>query len=590
MAGKADIEAGRAYVALFMKDKGFAKGLDAAGAKLKSVGKGISIFGAAVAGVGASITAPMLAMVHSVTEAGSSMKLMSERTGLSAEALSELRYAAEQSGASIEDVQKALLMAAKKGFDPQKFDEMAASLAAIEDPGKRAEAAFKIFGKGAGAILPMLHDLPRLRQEARDLGLVMSDKTATGAHKLHNAWNTLGRVVGGVKGAIGGALIPVIQQYVEWQTKVAISVRDWVRQHKEMFVAAFKVGAVLVAAGTAIAAFGGAVAIAGQAIIGINAVLGVVVGLLGAAVSPVGLLVAGLSGLSFWFMTSTKWGQEFASSLANWFQDLASIAKDAFGGIADALSAGDLKLAGEVALAGLEVAWVDSIGVMQLKWNQFWRDIKEMASRTVIEIAREMELIWNGIKAGPQGFLVIIENLGAMIGNKIGTELTKSADPALAAEQEKARRAANEVIGQEGIDALAAIDDAERKINEFYDKAQDGVQGANKSNSAELAKLNAQLAAAESKLKGLRATAANERKNRELKGAPEFAKGDFDLSPDKIKSQVFGTFSAAAAALAGGGESSTLKEQRKANWIHLQALKAAQDMRAYLKSGLAAKA
>lgn len=273
--GSQSIEAGKAFVKLLVDNKDFAKGVDGSLRKLNDFSRSALKLGAAISGMGAAITAPMLAMVHSVVEAGSSMKLMSERTGLTVASLAELRYAAEQSGATIEDVQRALLMGAKKGFDPKQFDQIAASLAAIEEHGKRAEEAFKIFGKGAGAILPMLENLQKLRQEANDLGLVMSEKTAAAAHKLHNAWNTLGRVMGGVKGAIGAALIPTIQKMVELSIRAAIVVRDFVRQHKELVIAAFKVGAALTIAGAAITAVAAVTALAAAVLNPVTAAFGV---------------------------------------------------------------------------------------------------------------------------------------------------------------------------------------------------------------------------------------------------------------------------------------------------------------------------
>lgn len=590
MAGKADIEAGKAYVALYMKDKGWIKGLDAAGAKLKSVGKGISIFGAAVAGVGASITAPMLAMVHSVTEAGSSMKLMSERTGLSVESLSELRYAAEQSGASIEDVQKALLMAAKKGFDPKKFDEMANSLAAIEDPGKRAESAFKIFGKGAGAILPMLHDLPRLRQEARDLGLVMSDKTATGAHKLHNAWNTLGRVVGGVKGAIGGALIPVIQQYVEWQTKVAISVRDWVRQHKEMFVAAFKVGVVLTGVGTAIATFGGLVAAAGMALIGFNAVLGVIVSAVGFLVSPIGLVLTGLAGLSYWFFTSTKAGKDMVQGLVGWFTMLKDTAVATFGGISDAISAGDLTLAMKVAWAGIKVMWLQGTNSLRETWIGF----KNVFMQTTLDVVFKAAEAWTKFVA------VVDELFLGLKGRALATMLDLAAEVSKVGQSDAVKStidtatnfAQNAIIIKTGDDIANAEKQRNTALQQLNIARQAAKDAVDENTQKQLTAAQAAMAEAEKQLKSARETAATRKKEAENKSDAATKPGDFNLSADKIKGQVFGTFSAAAASMQGSGDASPIAEQRKANRIHQLALKEAQEARAYLKliqAGLVAK-
>src|ERR1044071_2304354 len=98
MAARADIKAGRAYVELLLKDGAFTKGLKAASQKLKDWGSGIRAEGAAIAAAGAAIKAPMIALAHSFAESGTELLRMSQRTGMSVEALSELRFAAQESG------------------------------------------------------------------------------------------------------------------------------------------------------------------------------------------------------------------------------------------------------------------------------------------------------------------------------------------------------------------------------------------------------------------------------------------------------------------------------------------------------------
>src|SRR5262245_37725444 len=100
-AGGGDILAGRAYIELLLKDRGVSKSLTSFGQKLQHLGKDFAIIGGLIAGVGAAITGPMLHAMHSVVEMGTSLQLMHERTGQSVESLSELRFAAEQTGATL---------------------------------------------------------------------------------------------------------------------------------------------------------------------------------------------------------------------------------------------------------------------------------------------------------------------------------------------------------------------------------------------------------------------------------------------------------------------------------------------------------
>lgn len=623
MAGKADILAGRAAVELLLKDNQFSKGITAAGQRLKSFGRGVSIFGAAIAGAGASITAPILAAVHSVVEYGSELKVLSERTGLTVESMAELRYAAEQTGGSLEAVEKALLFAGKKGFDPRKFDEIAAKLSAIDDPAKRLKETFKIFGRGAGPIIPMLEKLPELRKEARDLGLVMDAKTATAAHKLHNAFNTLGRVVGGTKNAIGAALIPTVQSAVEWLQRIAISVREWVRANKELFVTAFKIGVVLTVVGTAIATLGGVIAASGFALIGINGVLGLMAGLFTALISPIGLAVAAVAGLATWFATSTTWGQQMVQSLAGWFGQLKDIAVEAFGGIADALSGGNLALAAEIAWQGLLTAFLKATEGIRVAWAGVGNGIVNVMKTVAVAV----EGAWSGIaysmKAVWASLVAESKTIGEQIGHNISRdqgESVESLDRKIAAVKEglktadatigaagaktledlEQRRKSAKILGEKGQRELQEDQDREHnkalgRIKKEHDARQDSIAAelqakldalknvdlTGGSSAADIAKAKSAAAEAQTKLDALRKQAAGEAKNAKLGAADPFKVAQVP-SAQALKQKVFGTFSAAAFAAGGGSggvDQQTLEQTKLANRNWQQHLKTQDQIR-----------
>src|SRR4051812_34551393 len=120
MAGGADIKAGGAYVSLSTKDQGLSAGLSRAKDMLGGFAKGVAIVGAATA---AAAVGSIAVAVREFVSMGSALQDVSNRTGVSAENLSELQYAAEQSGASLEDVEKGLKRMAKNG-DKRTFDQV----------------------------------------------------------------------------------------------------------------------------------------------------------------------------------------------------------------------------------------------------------------------------------------------------------------------------------------------------------------------------------------------------------------------------------------------------------------------------------
>src|SRR5437867_3192200 len=131
MAGKSDIRAGGAFVELRTKDTDFQRGMKAATATLRNFGSQVASVRAFFAGLGTAILAPLGAAVMHFSAAGSVLADMSARTGVAADKLAELKFAAEQTGTSLEDVEKALRYMAKNGMNVNNFDAVAASIAAI---------------------------------------------------------------------------------------------------------------------------------------------------------------------------------------------------------------------------------------------------------------------------------------------------------------------------------------------------------------------------------------------------------------------------------------------------------------------------
>jgi len=151
-------------------------------------------------GLGAVVAAPMVAASKVFSDMGDSIAKMSARTGIGVESLSELGYAAEMSGTSMESfeksvrtMQKTLVAAAGgsaaavgalrklgltaadlDGLSPeQQFKLIADQLSKIEDPAARAVVAMDIFGKSGAELLP--------------IGLVVTAVLGLGAYFLYTS-------------------------------------------------------------------------------------------------------------------------------------------------------------------------------------------------------------------------------------------------------------------------------------------------------------------------------------------------------------------------------------------------------------------
>jgi len=108
MAAQSGIRAGRAFVELFADDSRLVRGLKRASARLRSWGRSITSMGARIAAAAAAVLGPMLGATKIFASAGDQLDKMSKRTGIGVESLSQLQYAAELSGSSLEDVGNAV--------------------------------------------------------------------------------------------------------------------------------------------------------------------------------------------------------------------------------------------------------------------------------------------------------------------------------------------------------------------------------------------------------------------------------------------------------------------------------------------------
>lgn len=392
MASSAGIRAGRAFVELSLQDGPLRKGLDAAAARLKTFGASVGAIGVGLAGLGSSIVAPMLAAVKAFSDAGSEIADASARTGISAEALQEYKFAAEQTGATLEELevgikkmQKAIVEAGQgsksatedlarlgltaadlAGETPEEqFEMIAEAISKIEDPAERAAASMAIFGKSGTSLLGMMaggaKGIQAFAAEARALGIVLTDEDIQAADKFGDAMDSLKTQTMAVALQVGAALVPMLLEFVNAAKVAAKIVIDFVRENRALVVTVFTVGAALLAAGTAMIGVGTAIAGLGFVFTGISAAIGAAGAAVAFLMTPFGLVLAAiaavsaaLAALGVWFFTSTEMGKTALSGLM-------SFVGETFGAIKDALDAKQYELAANILWASLLVAFETGI-------------------------------------------------------------------------------------------------------------------------------------------------------------------------------------------------------------------------------------
>ena len=250
------------------------RGLKTAGAKMKAFGNQMKKIGKVAAVAGAAVVGAVGMMVKSYVKAGDEVHKMALRTGFSTEKLSELKYAAEISGASLETLEKGVKKMAKTILDASKsggalatyvrafeqigltaeelidlspedqFDKIARAIASVENPTIRAARAQDIFGRAGTALLPLFAEgaegLDKLRKKAHELGIVFDQEAANKAAALNDAITSLKGSITGVSRGIAGELVPTLRVLVDTVTEVMVDVRGETSAMAESVMGFFK--------------------------------------------------------------------------------------------------------------------------------------------------------------------------------------------------------------------------------------------------------------------------------------------------------------------------------------------------------------
>ena len=277
--------------------------------QIQKVGRAMTVAGAAIVG-------SLGLMVKGYVSAGDEVHKMALRTSFSTEALSELKYAAEISGASLGDVEKGVKKMSKtivdagdglttyvRAFDriglsaeelmemspEEQFDTISKAIAGVENPTLKAAAAQDIFGRAGTKLLPLFAEgekgLESLRAKAREMGIVFDQEAANKAAALADAVTTLKGSFKGVTNAIAEQLTPIIQGLAEKMTGMVIRVKDWIKDNPVL------AGVLVKVAG----AVGILLAIMGPLLIMLPAMSAGFTILWGAITGPVGLVIGAIA-------------------------------------------------------------------------------------------------------------------------------------------------------------------------------------------------------------------------------------------------------------------------------------------------------
>lgn len=225
----------------------------------KEIDRQIARIGKAAAAVGAAAAAGFAVLAKNAIDSANALQDLSEKTGISVESLSELKYAAELSATDIDSLAVGMQQLAKRAADAAKgtrssvdafsavgvsatnadgslkgldelLGDLAESFSQYEDGSAKAAAAQAIFGKSGADLIPFLNKgrdgIADLRREAADLGQTISKETALAAAQFNDNLNKMGKALTGVANQVVEDLLPGLSELSD----------EWVRSAKSSMI------------------------------------------------------------------------------------------------------------------------------------------------------------------------------------------------------------------------------------------------------------------------------------------------------------------------------------------------------------------
>lgn len=396
--------------------------------------------GGILTGMGAAITGTLTGLTMKFVDLGSELADTSARTGVSAESLSELKFALEQSGTSLDVFEVGLKkmalgfatvreqaasgkeatsgyggalqqigvdVAALQSMNPeQQFLAIANGLAGVTDHSTQAALATELFGKAGIDMLPFINEgsagIEQLRQQAEALGLTMTDESASQAEAFGDLIDQVKSAFTAFAIAVGPILVETLTPILEWIKEAIIKFKEWRDNSPGTFEAFVKIAAVI----GGVAAVLGPLLLLLPTLIASFSAIGTVIGVIGGAFAllagPVGIAIAVIGGLiAIGYAVYSNWESitGMLSSLWNGFKDIAS---GVWEGISNALSSiweGLKSVASSV--------WEGIVAVLTIAWNfitapykLLWEVIKQV-SQGIAEVFNWLydgiQSVWDGI-------------------------------------------------------------------------------------------------------------------------------------------------------------------------------------------------
>lgn len=236
------------------------------GSGLATVGKVAGGIATATAGAASAAGAAIKSAVDDTTAYADEIDKASLRSGLGAENLQKLKYAAEQSGASLSNIEATAKKfnqqlaeisegsrageTAAEAFDKlgisiydaegkmrgtdELYNEVLTALADMPDSAERTAIAIDLMGKGFTDLKPLMDagsdGIDDLMQNAEELGIVMGGEDVKAGVKLGDTIADIKSAFSGMVRTIGTSVVPIVQKFADKLIKLLPTIQKFVEK------------------------------------------------------------------------------------------------------------------------------------------------------------------------------------------------------------------------------------------------------------------------------------------------------------------------------------------------------------------------
>ena len=202
-------------------EKSISKTGDEAEGLGNKLANGVKTAGKWAAGVAAGAVAVGTAMVKAAKDTAEDMDAIdkaSQRMKMGVESYQELAYAAKLSGVEMSTMEKAAKKLEGTGMN---MDDAIKEIYSLQTAEERAAKASELFGEAvAYQMTPMLNasaeDMAAMKQEAHDLGLVMSEDAVKSGAEMGDMFEKVEQSVAALKNGLMAELMPYVMEILQW--------------------------------------------------------------------------------------------------------------------------------------------------------------------------------------------------------------------------------------------------------------------------------------------------------------------------------------------------------------------------------------